>query len=85
MILLTVCGVMVMGLRTAHERVVLYLQSLNSLHRSNLQHISEFKRTSYDEIQYSDLTIGEQRLFTVLSVILALIASLSVQRDLCSK
>ena len=40
MILLTVCGVMVVGLRTAHERVVLYSKSLNSLHRSNLQHIN---------------------------------------------
>jgi hypothetical protein len=26
-------------------RTVLYLQSFNSLHRSNLQHSSEFKRT----------------------------------------
>ena len=68
MILLTVCGVMVMGLRTAHERVVLYSKSLNSLHRSNLQHISEFKRTSYDEIQFSDPTIGYRRRSSVLSV-----------------
>jgi len=47
---------------------MLMAKSLNStlvVSRTN----SEFKRTSYDEIQYSDLTIGEQRLFTVLKTL----------------